>query len=152
MPKDTMRWLEWNLSRTLLHLAEKNLIGLNTFWHNHGPKLFLRLMQSSQEDVQESAAIGLASFIHMGDDNVSISVMCNGGIPILLKFAKSWKESFQSEAARAIPNLSLHDNAAKAVARRRAKSTSRLVAQEAAGALWHLSLGDAYKPLYKLDE
>ncbi|KAJ4867758.1 Protein ARABIDILLO 1 [Raphanus sativus] len=142
MPKDTMRWLEWNLSRTLLHLAEKNLIGLNTFWHNHGPKLFLRLMQSSQEDVQESAAIGLESFIHMGDDNVSISVMCNGGIPILLKFAKSWKESFQSEAARAIPNLSLHDNAAK----------SRLVAQEAAGALWHLSLGDAYKPLYKLDE
>ncbi|KAL0876486.1 hypothetical protein Bca101_026191 [Brassica carinata] len=155
MPKDTVRWLEWNLSRTLLHLAENKLIGLKSFWHNHGPKLFLRLMQSSQEDVQERAATGLAAFIHMGDDNASISVMRDGGIPILLKLAESWKESFQSEAARAIANLSLYDNAAKAVAEEGgvevllglAKSRSRLVAHEAAGALLHLSLGDAYKAI-----
>ncbi|KAG2258605.1 hypothetical protein Bca52824_077899 [Brassica carinata] len=155
MPKDTMRWLEWNLSRTLLHLAENNLIGLKTFWHKHGPKLFLRLMQSTQEDVQERAATGLAAFIHLGDDNASMSVMRDGCIPSLLNLAESWKESFQSEAARAIANLSLNDNAAKAVAKEGgvsvllglAKSKSRLVAQEAAGALWNLSLGDAYKAI-----
>ncbi|KAJ4896235.1 Protein ARABIDILLO 2 [Raphanus sativus] len=153
--EETMCWIECNLSCTLLYLAENNLLGLNSFWHNYGPKLFLRLMQSSQEDVQERAATGLAAFIHMGDDNASISVMRDGGIPILLKFAKSWKKSFQSEAARAIANLSLNDNAAKAVAEEGGvdvilgltKSRSRLVAHEAAGALWHLSLGDAYKAI-----
>ncbi|KAL0714873.1 hypothetical protein Bca4012_021852 [Brassica carinata] len=61
MPKDTMRWLEWNLSRTLLFLAENNLLELNGFWQSHGAKLFLRLMQSSQEDVQERETKGLAA-------------------------------------------------------------------------------------------
>ncbi|KAL0714874.1 hypothetical protein Bca4012_021853 [Brassica carinata] len=162
MPKDTMRWLEWNLSRTLLFLAENILLEVNGFWQSHGAKLFLRLMQSSQEDVQERATKGLAAFIYVGDDYEACvyheraeAVMRDGGTPILLKLAKSWKESFQAEAASAVANLSLNANGAKAVAEDGgvivllglAKSRNRLVAQEAAGALWNLSLGDAYKAI-----
>ncbi|KAL0848498.1 hypothetical protein Bca101_021745 [Brassica carinata] len=112
MPKDTMRWLEWNLSRTLLFLAENNLLEVNGFWQSHGANLFLRLMQSSQEDVQERATKGLAAFIYVGDDYEACvyheraeAVMHDGGTPILLKLAKSWKESFQAEAASAVANL-----------------------------------------------
>ncbi|KAL0653057.1 hypothetical protein Bca4012_095748 [Brassica carinata] len=162
MPEDdTRRWLEGNLSRTLLSLTESNLLGLNGFWQKDGAKLFLRLMQSSQEEVQERATRGLASFIHLSDDSDSIyreradSVVRDGGIPILFKLAESWKESFQSEAAKAIANLSLNADAAKAVSEEGgvsvllglAKSKNRLVAQEAAGAIWNLSLGDAYKAI-----
>ncbi|CAN6899019.1 unnamed protein product [Brassica oleracea] len=162
MPEDdTRRWLEGNLSRTLLSLTESNLLGLNGFWQKDGAKLFLRLMQSSQEEVQERATRGLASFIHLSDDSDSIyreradSVVRHGGIPILFKLAESWKESFQSEAAKAIANLSLNADAAKAVSEEGgvsvllglAKSKNRLVAQEAAGAIWNLSLGDAYKAI-----
>ncbi|CAN7095519.1 unnamed protein product [Brassica rapa subsp. narinosa] len=162
MPEDdTRRWLEGNLSRTLLSLTESNLLGLNGFWQKDGAKLFLRLMQSSQEEVQERATRGLASFIHLSDDSDSIyreradSVVRDGGIPILFKLTESWKESFQAEAAKAIANLSLNADAAKAVAEAGgvsvllglAKSRNRLVAQEAAGAIWNLSLGDAYKAI-----
>ncbi|KAL0714744.1 hypothetical protein Bca4012_021723 [Brassica carinata] len=160
--EETTRWLEWNLSRTFLFFAEWNLLGLNSLWNSHGGKLFLRLMQSSQEDVQERAASGLAAFVHVSDDyDASVyreraeAVMRDGGIPILLKLAESWKESFQAEAARAIANLSLDVKGAKAVAEGGgvdvllglAKYRNRLVAQEAAGALWNLSLGDPHKAI-----
>ncbi|KAL0714743.1 hypothetical protein Bca4012_021722 [Brassica carinata] len=160
--EETTRWLEWNLSRTFLFFAEWNLLGFNSLWNSHGGKLFLRLMQSSQEDVQERGASGLAAFVHVSDDyDASVyreraeAVMRDGGIPILLKLAESWKESFQAAAARAIANLSLDVKGAKAVAEGGgvdvllglAKSRNKLVAQEAAGALWNLSPGDPHKAI-----
>ncbi|KAF8110799.1 hypothetical protein N665_0079s0111 [Sinapis alba] len=159
MPKETTLWLECVLSRTLLLSAERNSLGLSSFWQSHGAKLFLRLMQSSQEDVQERAATGLAAFVQVDDyekaSERAQAVMRDGGIAVLLKLAGSWKEGFQSEAAKAIAKLSLNDNAAKAVDEEGgvdvllglAMSKNRFVAEEAAGGLWNLSLGDAYKAI-----
>ncbi|KAG2325445.1 hypothetical protein Bca52824_008173 [Brassica carinata] len=156
---ETMRWIEWIISHSLLRMAESNSQALNTFWLNHGAKLLLRLMQSSQEDVQERAATGLATFIVVDDENASIdcgraeAVMRDGGIRLLLKLADSWREGLQSEAAKAIANLSVNANVAKAVAEEGginvlaglAKSMNRLVAEEAAGGLWNLSVGEEHK-------
>ncbi|XP_019461073.1 PREDICTED: protein ARABIDILLO 1-like [Lupinus angustifolius] len=152
-------WLEWMLSHTLLRSAESPQQGLNNFWVEQGAALLLSLMQSSQEDVQERAATGLATFVVIDDENARIdcgraeAVMRNGGIHLLLGLAKSWREGLQSEAAKAIANLSVNANVAKAVAEEGgidilaglARSTNKLVAEEAAGGLWNLSAGEEHK-------
>ncbi|KAG2258603.1 hypothetical protein Bca52824_077897 [Brassica carinata] len=130
--EETTRWLEWNLSRTFLFFAEWNLLGFNSLWNSHGGKLFLRLMQSSQEDVQERAASTRGFRPRSDDYDASVyreraeAVMRDGGI--------------RFSAARAIANLSLDVKGAKAVAEGGgvdvllglAKSRNKLVAQEAA--------------------
>ncbi|XP_017969337.1 PREDICTED: protein ARABIDILLO 1 isoform X1 [Theobroma cacao] len=156
---EIMTWLEWILSHTLLRTAESNPQGLDNFWLKQGAALLLSLMQSSQEDVQERAATGLATFVVIDDENASIdceraeAVMRDGGIRLLLNLAKSWREGLQSEAAKAIANLSVNANVAKAVAEEGginilaglARSMNRLVAEEAAGGLWNLSVGEEHK-------
>ncbi|KAK7295306.1 hypothetical protein RJT34_18212 [Clitoria ternatea] len=152
-------WLEWMLSHTLLRSAESAQQGLDNFWVEQGGALLLSLMQSSQEDVQERAATGLATFVVIDDENASIdcgraeAVMRDGGIRLLLGLAKSWREGLQSEAAKAIANLSVNANVAKAVAEEGgieilaglARSMNKLVAEEAAGGLWNLSVGEEHK-------
>uniref|UniRef100_A0A2P2K1I1 F-box domain-containing protein n=1 Tax=Rhizophora mucronata TaxID=61149 RepID=A0A2P2K1I1_RHIMU len=159
---DIMTWLEWNLSHTLLRTAESNPQGLDDFWLKQGAAILLSLMQSSQEEVQERAATGLATFVVIDDENASIdraraeAVMRDGGIRLLLGLAKSWREGLQSEAAKAIANLSVNANVAKAVAEEGginilaglARSMNRLVAEEAAGGLWNLSVGEEHKVEY----
>ncbi|KAL2330050.1 hypothetical protein Fmac_017631 [Flemingia macrophylla] len=152
-------WLEWMLSHTLLRSAETPQQGLDNFWVEQGGALLLSLMQSSQEDVQERVATGLATFVVIDDENASIdcgraeAVMRDGGIRLLLGLAKSWREGLQSEAAKAIANLSVNANVAKAVAEEGgieilaglARSMNKLVAEEAAGGLWNLSVGEEHK-------
>ncbi|KAJ4904258.1 Protein ARABIDILLO 1 [Raphanus sativus] len=154
-----MRWIEWIVSHTLLRTAESNPQGLDDFWLKQGAALLLALMQSSQEDVQERSATGLATFVVIDDENASIdcgraeAVMRGGGIRLLLELANSWREGLQSEAAKAIANLSVNANVAKSVAEEGgirvlaglAKSMNRLVAEEAAGGLWNLSVGEEHK-------
>ncbi|XWS45829.1 hypothetical protein CRYUN_Cryun14cG0013100 [Craigia yunnanensis] len=156
---EIMTWLEWILSLTLLRTAESNPQGLDNFWLKQGAELLLSLMQSSQEDVQEMAATGLATFVVIDDENASIdcgraeAVMRDGGIRLLLNLVKSWREGLQSEATKALANLSVNANVAKAVAEEGginilaglAKSMNRLVAEEAAGGLWNLSVGEEHK-------
>ncbi|CAL0302895.1 unnamed protein product [Lupinus luteus] len=152
-------WLEWILSHTLLRSAESPQQGLDKFWIEQGASLLLSLTHSSQEDVQERAATGLATFVVIDDENARIdcgraeAVMRDGGIRLLLGLANSWREGLQSEAAKAIANLSVNANVAKAVAREGgidilaglARSTNKLVAEEAAGGLWNLSVGEEHK-------
>ncbi|XP_027113367.2 protein ARABIDILLO 1-like [Coffea eugenioides] len=156
---EIMNWLEWILSHSLLRIAESNPQGLDNFWLSQGAYLLLSLMQSTQEEVQERAATGLATFVVIDDENASIdggraeTVMRDGGIRLLLNLAKSWREGLQSEAAKAIANLSVNTNVAKAVAEEGgidilanlARSMNRLVAEEAAGGLWNLSVGEEHK-------
>ncbi|GMI74095.1 F-box Armadillo protein 1, ARABIDILLO-1, F-BOX Protein 5 [Hibiscus trionum] len=156
---EIMTWLEWVLSHTLLRIAESNPQGLDEFWLKQGAALLLSLMQSSQEDVQERAATGLATFVVIDDENASIdrgraeAVMRDGGIRLLLNLANSWREGLQSEAAKALANLSVNANVAKAVAEEGginilaglARSMNKLVAEEAAGGLWNLSVGEEHK-------
>ncbi|GAB4844292.1 Protein ARABIDILLO 1 [Ancistrocladus abbreviatus] len=156
---EIMTWLEWILSHSLLRIAESNTSGLDSFWLNQGARLLLSLMQSDQEDVQERAATGLATFVVIDDENANIdcgraeAVMKGGGVQLLLKLASSWREGLQSEAAKAIANLSVNTNVAKAVAdeggiiilANLARSMNRLVAEEAAGGLWNLSVGEEHK-------
>lgn len=156
---EIMNWLEWSLSHTLLRIAEGNPQGLDNFWLSQGAALFLNLMQSSQEDVQERAATGLATFVVIDDENATVdcgraeAVMRDGGIRLLLKLARSCREGLQSEAAKAIANLSVNAKVAKAVAEEGginiladlAKSMNKLVAEEAAGGLWNLSVGEEHK-------
>ncbi|KAJ8748731.1 hypothetical protein K2173_011283 [Erythroxylum novogranatense] len=156
---DIMIWLEWILSHTLLRTAESNPQGLDDFWLKQGAAILLSLMQSSQEEVQERAATGLATFVVIDDENASIdckraeAIMRDGGIRLLLDLANSWREGLQSEAAKAIANLSVNANVAKAVAEEGgidilaglARSMNRLVAEEAAGGLWNLSVGEEHK-------
>ena len=103
---EIMSWLEWILSHTLLRTAESNPQGLDVFWLKLGAPILLSLMQSSQEEVQERAATGLATFVVIDDENASIdcgraeAVMRDGGIRLLLNLAKSWREGLQSEAAK----------------------------------------------------
>ncbi|GMJ01423.1 F-box Armadillo protein 1, ARABIDILLO-1, F-BOX Protein 5 [Hibiscus trionum] len=156
---EIMTWLEWILSHTLLRIAESSPQGLDDFWIKQGATLLLSLMQSSQEDVQERAATGLATFVVIDDENASIdrgraeAVMRDGGIRLLLNLAKSWREGLQSEAAKALANLSVNANVAKAVAEEGginilaglARSMNKMVAEEAAGGLWNLSVGEEHK-------
>ncbi|GAB2270968.1 Protein ARABIDILLO 1 [Dionaea muscipula] len=156
---EIMTWLEWILSHSLLRIAECNPQGLDRFWLSQGSALLLSLMQSGQEEVQERAATGLATFVVIDDENASIdcgraeAVMKGGGVQLLLNLASSWREGLQSESAKAIANLSVNTGVAKAVAEEGgitilanlAKSMNRLVAEEAAGGLWNLSVGEEHK-------
>jgi hypothetical protein len=188
IPGDTMTWLEWILSQSLLRIAESNPQGMDGFWLQKGTTLLLRLLKSLQEDVQERAATSLATFVVMDDESANVdparseAVMQNGGIRMLLDLARCSRESAQSEAAKvincsslpfvfsvlaciyhlltlvnvtmqAIANLSVNTKVAKAVADEGgitilinlAKSMNRLVAEEAAGGLWNLSVGEDHK-------
>ncbi|KAF5199011.1 Arabidillo-like protein, partial [Thalictrum thalictroides] len=154
-----MIWLEWILSHSLLRIAESNPQGLDEFWLSQGAALLLSLVQSFQEDVQERAATGLATFVVIDDENATVdckraeAVMCDGGIRLLLDLARSCREGLQSEAAKAIANLSVNAEVAKSVAEEGgidilsnlARSMNRLVAEEAAGGLWNLSVGEEHK-------
>ncbi|XP_010258788.1 PREDICTED: protein ARABIDILLO 1-like isoform X2 [Nelumbo nucifera] len=156
---EIMPWLEWILSHALLRIAETNPQGLDSFWLRQGAALLLRLIQSSQEDVQERAATALANFVVIDDENATVdcgraeAVMQDGGIRLLLDLARSCREGLQSEAAKAIANLSVNAKVAKAVAEEGginiladlARSRNRLVAEEAAGGLWNLSVGEEHK-------
>ncbi|XP_074579832.1 protein ARABIDILLO 1 [Curcuma longa] len=156
---DIMIWLEWILSHSLLRIAESNPHGMDDFWLRQGASMLLRLAKSSQEDVQERAATGLATFVVTEDENAAVeparaeAVMQNGGIPLLLELARSCWEGVQSESAKAIANLSVNSKVAKAVAdeggigilANLARSSNRLVAEEAAGGLWNLSVGEEHK-------
>ncbi|KAL3613693.1 Protein ARABIDILLO 1 [Castilleja foliolosa] len=156
---ETLDWLEWVVSSSLLRVSESNPPGLDDFWLNQGTTLLLGFMQSRQEEVQERAATALATFVVIDDENTSIdtgraeAVMRDGGIHHLLNLARSWREGLQSEAAKAIANLSVNANVAKAVADEGgimilvnlARSVNRLVAEEAAGGLWNLSVGEDHK-------
>ncbi|XP_020586199.1 protein ARABIDILLO 1-like [Phalaenopsis equestris] len=156
---DIISWVEWILSQSLLRIAEMNPTGTDDFWLRQGAALLLSLVNSSQEDVQERAAAGLAAFVVIDDENATVdparaeAVMKNGGIPLLLGLARSCREGVQSEAAKAIANLSVNAKVAKAVADEGgisilaslARSTNRLVAEEAAGGLWNLSVGEEHK-------
>uniref|UniRef100_A0A0C9RJM6 TSA: Wollemia nobilis Ref_Wollemi_Transcript_14430_3646 transcribed RNA sequence n=1 Tax=Wollemia nobilis TaxID=56998 RepID=A0A0C9RJM6_9CONI len=152
-------WLEWVLSHTLLRIAESNTSGLGSFWLKQGTPILLSLLKSPQEDVQERAATGLATFVVVDDENATVdparaeAVMRGGGIRSLLGIARSCCEGVQSEAAKAIANLSVNADVAKAVALEGgigilaglAMSPNRLVAEEAAGGLWNLSVGEEHK-------
>ena len=103
---DIMSWLEWILSQSLLRIAETNPNGIDEFWLNQGAALLLSLARSSQEDVQERAATGLATFVVIDDENAAVdparaeAVMKNNGITLLLELARSCREGVQSEAAK----------------------------------------------------
>lgn len=105
-PEDIMNWIEWIISHSLLRIAEVNPQGLDTFWLNQGAYLFLSLTQSTQEEVQERAATGLATFVVIDDENANVdslraeAVMEDGGIRLLLNLARCWQEGIQSEAAK----------------------------------------------------
>uniref|UniRef100_A0A0E0R2J3 F-box domain-containing protein n=1 Tax=Oryza rufipogon TaxID=4529 RepID=A0A0E0R2J3_ORYRU len=156
---DMMSWLEWILSQTLLRIAESNPQGMDDFWLQQGADMLLSLVKSSQEDVQERAATTLATFVVIDDESANVdaarseAVMRVGGIPMLLDLARCSRESAQSEAAKAIANLSVNAKVAKAVAdeggitilTNLARSMNRLVAEEAAGGLWNLSVGEEHK-------
>ncbi|PKA48761.1 Protein ARABIDILLO 1 [Apostasia shenzhenica] len=156
---DIMSWLEWILSQSMFRIAEMNPQGMDDFWLRQGAALLLSLVNSVQEDVQERAAAGLATFVVIDDENATVdparaeAVMKNGGIRLLLELAKSCREGVQSEAAKAIANLSVNAKVAKEVADEDgiriladlARSTNKLVAEEAAGGLWNLSVGEEHK-------
>ncbi|XP_022842953.1 protein ARABIDILLO 1-like [Olea europaea var. sylvestris] len=156
---EVMKWLEWTLCYALLRISESNPPGLDNFWLHQGTSLLLSFMQSAEEEVQERAATALATFVVIDDENASIdpgraeAVIRVGGIRLLLNLARSWREGPQSEAAKAIANLSVNANVAKAVAEEgginvlvnMARSMNRLVAEEAAGGLWNVSVGEEHK-------
>ncbi|XP_045810176.1 protein ARABIDILLO 1-like, partial [Trifolium pratense] len=115
--------------------------------------LLLRALnrESSQEDVQEMAATGLATFVLM-DDSINCgraeAVIRYGGIRLLLGLAKSYREGLQLEAAEAIARLSTSANVAKAIVEEGgieilislARSMNKLVAEKAARGLWNISM------------
>nr|ACQ55238.1 PHYSCODILLO2 [Physcomitrium patens] len=156
---EVAKWTERMLSHALLKIAESNAPSLDSFWLKQGTAMMLRLVQSAQEDVQERAAAALAVFVLVDDENATVdsaraeAVMNGGGIALLLGLAKSCGEGVQSEAAKAIANLSVNTEVAKRVALEGgisilaalARSPNRWVAEEAAGGLWNLSVGEEHK-------
>ncbi|KAJ7565079.1 hypothetical protein O6H91_02G046900 [Diphasiastrum complanatum] len=156
---DLTGWTEWVLSHALLRIAETNTLGLDSFWLKQGTAAMLSLVKSKQDDVQERSATALATFVVVDDENATVdsaraeAVMHGGGIRLLLNLAKSCREGVQSEAAKAIANLSVNAEVAKAVAMEGgisilaalARSPNRWVAEEAAGGLWNLSVGEEHK-------
>ncbi|MFS7924881.1 putative F-box domain, armadillo-like helical, leucine-rich repeat domain superfamily [Helianthus anomalus] len=155
---ELMTWVEWILSHVLLRLAEDDLTGLDQFWLYQGADLLLNLLQSSQDDVQEWAATGLATFAVVNDVSIKVdagrvkAVRKGGGVQLLLRLARSLNEGLQREATKAIANLSANPAFARSVygeggitvLASLAKSTNRFVAKEAAGGLWNLSAGDKH--------
>ncbi|KAL1543335.1 Protein ARABIDILLO 1 [Salvia divinorum] len=156
---EILNWLEWIISNSLLRVSEINPAGLDYFWLNQGTSLLINFLQSPQEEVQERAAMALATFVVIDEENASIhtgraeAVIRYGGIRLLLNVACSWQEGLQAEAAKAIANLSVNANVAKAVADEGgvnilvnlARSANRFVAEEAVGGLWNLSVGEDHK-------
>ncbi|KAL9267129.1 ARABIDILLO 1-like protein [Drosera capensis] len=154
-----MAWLEWILSHSLLRIAESTLLEFDRFWLSQGAKILLSLMQSEEEEVQERAATGIATFVVTDEENANIdperaeSVMKGGGVKLLLNLASSWREGLQAESAKAIANLSVNSGVARSVAEEGgitiltnlAKSMNKQVAEEAAGGLWNLSVGEEHK-------
>ncbi|RZS17831.1 hypothetical protein BHM03_00050018 [Ensete ventricosum] len=144
---DIMNWLEWILSHSLLRIAESNPHGMDEFWLRQGAALLLSLVKSSQEDVQERAATGLATFVVTDDENATVeparaeAVMRNGGIPLLLELARSCREGVQSEAAKA---AIAEAGGVKALVNLIFKWTSGVdgVLERAAGALANLAADD----------
>ncbi|KAB2038169.1 hypothetical protein ES319_D03G127200v1 [Gossypium barbadense] len=152
-------WIEWVFSYSLLRIAENNLKELDDFWLTQGAAVLLSLLRSSQEEVQERAATAVASFVVIDDENATVdcqraeAILRGDGIRLLLDLARSCQEGLQSEAVKAIANMSIDSKVAKAVAEsgginilaNLAKSMNRLVAEEAAGGLLNLSVGDDHK-------
>ncbi|TYI90427.1 hypothetical protein E1A91_D03G121600v1 [Gossypium mustelinum] len=152
-------WIEWVFSYSLLRIDENNLKELDDFWLTQGAAVLLSLLRSSQEEVQERAATAVASFVVIDDENATVdcqraeAILRGDGIRLLLDLARSCQEGLQSEAVKAIANLSIDSKVAKAVAEsgginilaNLAKSMNRLVAEEAAGGLLNLSVGDYHK-------
>ncbi|XWS47706.1 hypothetical protein CRYUN_Cryun13aG0007200 [Craigia yunnanensis] len=138
---------------------KNNLKEFDDFWLTQGAAVLLSLLQSSQEEVQERAATAVATFVVIDDENATVdcqraeAILRGNGIRLLLNLARSCQEGLQSEAAKAIANLSIDSKVAKAVSEsgginilaNLAKSMNRLVAEEAAGGLWNLSVGDEHK-------
>ncbi|KAJ0804029.1 putative F-box domain, armadillo-like helical, leucine-rich repeat domain superfamily [Helianthus annuus] len=135
-----MMWVEWILSHALLCIAEANLTGLDQFWLDQGADLLLTLLQSSQADVQEWAATGLATFAVVNDISIKVdagrvkAVRKGGGVQLLLRDFKSFDESsfckicgWREGGITVLASL--------------AKSTNRFVAEEAAGGLGIFLLG-----------
>ncbi|XP_035830015.1 protein ARABIDILLO 2-like [Helianthus annuus] len=153
---DLMSWVEWILSHALLRIAEANLTGLDQFWLDQGAGLLLTLLQSSQDDVQEWAATGLATFVVVNDISIKVdagrvkAIRKGGDVQLLLRLTRFLNEGLQLEATKVIANLSANPAFARSVGGEGgitvlaslAKSTNRFVAEEAAGGLWNLSAGD----------
>lgn len=103
---EILNWLEWVISNSLLRVSEINPGGLDNFWLNQGASLLINFLQSPQEEVQERAAMALATFVVIDEENASIhtgraeAVIRYGGIRLLLSLASSWKEGLQAEAAK----------------------------------------------------
>ncbi|KAJ0961617.1 hypothetical protein J5N97_001114 [Dioscorea zingiberensis] len=76
---DMMEWFEWVLSQCLLRMAETNPVGMDEFWLKQGTALLLSLARSAQEDVQEKAATGLATFVVIDDENATVDPARTGG-------------------------------------------------------------------------
>ncbi|KAM0934264.1 putative F-box domain, armadillo-like helical, leucine-rich repeat domain superfamily [Dioscorea sansibarensis] len=149
---DIMCWLEWVLSRGLLRIAETNPAGMDEFWLRQGAALLLSLVKCSEEDVKEKAASGLATFVVIDDENAAVdprraeAVMGDGGIPLLLGLAQSCHECLQSEAAKfEVFSKAVADEGGIRIFAHLARSLNRLVAEEAAGGLWNLSVGEEHK-------
>ncbi|XWS60134.1 hypothetical protein CRYUN_Cryun07bG0008400 [Craigia yunnanensis] len=152
-------WIEWIFSHSLLRISENNQKEFDDFWLTQGAAVLLSLLQSSQEEVQERAATAVATFVVIDDENATVdcqradAILRGDGIRLLLNLARTCQEGLQSEAAKAIANLSIDSKVAKAIAEsgginilaNLAKSMNRLVAEEAAGGLWNLSVGDEHK-------
>ena len=105
---EILNWTEWVLSHALLRIADSNIPGLDSFWLKQGTDTLLRLVKSTQEDVQERAAAALATFVVIDDLNATVdparaeAVMRGGGVSLLLDLAKSRREGVQSEAAKVL--------------------------------------------------
>ncbi|KAK8560255.1 hypothetical protein V6N12_013055 [Hibiscus sabdariffa] len=142
-------WIECVLSHSLLRIAENN-VEFDDFWLTQGVAILLSSLRSSQKEVQERAATAVATFVVIDDENVTVD--CKRAQAIL-RGIRSCQEGLQSEAAKAIANLSIDSKVAKAVAESGginilaslAKSIKRLVVEEVVGGLWNLSVGDDHK-------
>eukprot|EP00850_Spirogloea_muscicola_P004301 SM000018S03666 [mRNA] locus=s18:663602:667641:- [translate_table: standard] len=151
------------LSHALLRVAERNDLGMGAFWLQQGVPALLALLASPQEPVQERAAMAIAAFVVIDDDNAPVdqarakAVMHGGGVSMLLRLARASSEGVQAEAAKALANLSVNAEVANAVAgeggvrvlAELAWSPNKWVAEEAAGGLWNLSVGEEHKTAIK---
>ncbi|XP_015877694.3 protein ARABIDILLO 1 isoform X1 [Ziziphus jujuba] len=157
--REIICWIERVLSHSLWHIAENSPRTFDDFWLKQGVSLSLCLLQSLQEDVQERATTTIATFLVDDDEIATVNrgraeaVLQDGGILLLLDLARSCREALQSEAAKAIANLSMDPRVAKAVAEngginvlvKLVMSMNKFVAEEAAGGLWNLSVGEEHK-------
>ncbi|KAH9678598.1 protein ARABIDILLO 1 [Citrus sinensis] len=122
---EIVSWIEWVLSHSLMRISKKNPKECDDFWLRQGATLLLSLMESSQQEVQERAAYAVATFVVIDDQNAMVdcqraeAILRHGGVQLLLDLARSCPEGLQS--------------------------TNRLAAEEAAGGLWNLSVGEDHK-------